>query len=499
MSCLIQSGFDGKDEVNELELAIQNGYQQIFIQTPKGVLKHHVLRPGKDGEARFIRIPVSEVPGIKMKDISPDIKFLPAGKVPMALLNEVKSFFRAVIVAKGTAVEAMIWVLWSQDRGYYLHVPNQVVGHASAKYDWDGLPANSSIIVDIHSHADFSPFFSGTDNSDDINSIRYSGVIGFNNRPKPESVWRFNYFGLKVDLKIEDIFEEQVVQTPVPSEWLDAVTLTSSAGRPGMGTVYRGPQHYQGMQHQQRIGHFPDPGEERTGTPAGNDWQAGGKRGKDKKKHSGGQETTSGHNKGQSAFWTSGATQRNIVSVNGRNFVDTGEGLVEVKADEIPPSHPMDARLGVNPNFDAEIEAEVNAFLGENISGEAEDRFHQIARRQAQEDILQDMGEVTNLSSELPEEKDIKVGVVSEECPLSPEDIPPEYYGILASHGEHVANAYAIVDHVSIDMVSSPEVLARTVENLFQLLGDEHMLPTFRTIVGLLPQKDIDSLMTNGL
>ena len=115
-SCEVSS-FEGEDpKTSELQQALDQGYSQIYVQTPTGILKHHVLRPGKDGAARYVRLPVKEIPGVKSFDIQPDLQFLPDGRIPEDLLDEVKAFFKAVIKAKGTAVEAMIWVLWSQER-----------------------------------------------------------------------------------------------------------------------------------------------------------------------------------------------------------------------------------------------------------------------------------------------------------------------------------------------------------------------------------------------
>jgi PRTRC genetic system protein A len=198
------SGFDA---------AVAAGYQEIYILTASGIIKHQSLRPGKDGKQRFIRVPVKGIPGAqvpKLKVVHPQINFLPDGKIPIRLLSEVKAFFKKVIEKRGTAVEAMIWIMWNQEAGYHLLVPNQKVSHASATYDWSCVPAGSSIIVDIHSHADFSAFFSGTDNADDKGSIRYSGVIGHNNTDKQDMVWRFNCQPSPIEVKFEDLFMEPV-------------------------------------------------------------------------------------------------------------------------------------------------------------------------------------------------------------------------------------------------------------------------------------------------
>jgi proteasome lid subunit RPN8/RPN11 len=213
-------------ENNELDQAIAEGYNEIYMTTPLGIMKYDKLRPGKDGAPRFICSKVESIPGVTIpKDFSA-IQFLPEGRVPYKLLEEVKAFFRKVIEVKGKALEAMIWVLWSQDRGYFLHVPNQEVGHASARYDWASVPEGASVIVDIHSHADFSAFFSGTDDRDDANGIRYSGVIGHNNTASPSMVWRFNNGGQKTKVELSDIFDAPLVpDTAVPGEWLEQVSV----------------------------------------------------------------------------------------------------------------------------------------------------------------------------------------------------------------------------------------------------------------------------------
>lgn len=216
-------------ENNELGQALAEGYNEIYMTTPNGIMKYDKLRPGKDGASRFICSKVDSIPGVTIpKDFSA-IQFLPEGKIPYKLLDEVKGFFRKVIEVKGKALEAMIWVLWSQDRGYFLHVPNQEVGHASARYDWSSVPEGASVIVDIHSHADFSAFFSGTDDRDDSSGVRYSGVIGHNDTPTPSMVWRFNNGTKKTPATLADIFEAPpLVEVTVPGEWLEQVSVNTA-------------------------------------------------------------------------------------------------------------------------------------------------------------------------------------------------------------------------------------------------------------------------------
>ena len=72
-------------------------------------------------------------------------------------------------------------------------------------------------------------FFSGTDNNNDKDLIQYSGVLGKFNvanlaASNVESVWRFNYYSAKKEVKLQDLFEApQVPEVEVPEEWIEQV------------------------------------------------------------------------------------------------------------------------------------------------------------------------------------------------------------------------------------------------------------------------------------
>lgn len=283
VSCLVFELFES--DASNFNEAVEAGYQEIYIYTLKGIIKHQSFRPGKDGKSRFVRIKVDSVPGLQLpkpKVIEPQVSFLPEGKIPVRLLEEVKAFFKAVIAKRGTAVEAMIWILWNQEAGYHLFVPPQKVSKASAIYDWSTVPPGSSIIVDIHSHADFNAFFSGTDNADDRGSIRYSGVIGHNTTDKQSMVWRFNCQPTPIDVTMDQLFEAPVVeQLHVPESWLEKVQA------PDPITYTKGTYHNNGSQYprgnynvyqqgkQQNIAGVGGEEEGRVWTGAGNRGQNG--------------------------------------------------------------------------------------------------------------------------------------------------------------------------------------------------------------------------------
>ena len=244
------------DNPNGLAEALAEGYSIVYLTAPTGLFIHRQLSPGKDGAPRFIRQKVSSIPGqTVIPDVQPAINFLPAGKIPRILFHTVKAFFRKVIELKKTPVEAMIWIMWSQENGYFLHVPQQTVGPASAHYDWDNLPPNASIIVDIHSHSDFGAFFSGTDNRDDVSGIRYSGVIGNNLKPEPTHCWRFCFLDRTLEVKLEDIFEDDIKpQLLVEEDWLERVKSTSQVSYSG---GYRGRHVRQGGSEEDEQTYLP--------------------------------------------------------------------------------------------------------------------------------------------------------------------------------------------------------------------------------------------------
>lgn len=147
LSCVVNMQLTEEDP-DELQQAIQEGYSEIYVITPNGIVKHHRLR----GEGRYLQLKVDSIPNFPMKNLTETICFLPNGKVPYEIFEQVEAFFRKVMEVKNSDVEAMIFVLWNAEQGYHLFVPNQRISKASVSYDWDTIPDGSSIVVDVHSH-----------------------------------------------------------------------------------------------------------------------------------------------------------------------------------------------------------------------------------------------------------------------------------------------------------------------------------------------------------
>ena len=132
---------------------VKGTYAEIYISLEKGYLKHVKLV----GD-RFVRIPVDKLPNIPGEVSAPSVKeelnFLPAGKIPVALFDQIVEFFRQVSKKFETEFEAHAWILWTKELGYFISVPKQSVSKASVlfTYDDESLPPGSVIVCDLHSH-----------------------------------------------------------------------------------------------------------------------------------------------------------------------------------------------------------------------------------------------------------------------------------------------------------------------------------------------------------
>lgn len=215
---------------SELQDAIAQGFSEIFVMTSQGIIKHHKLR----GQNRFIRLKVDKLPvNYKETQVPQEISFLPAGKIPVQLFDQVVQFFKQVMDVKKSELEAMIWICWDAENGYHLIVPDQRVSKASASYDWASLPPGKTIVCDIHSHNTMGAFFSGTDNRDDQGNIGFSGVVGHLKNEDPQTVWRFNYKDKKLECDFDDIFTVPKREVnPVPENWIEKIQTPTYA--PGM-------------------------------------------------------------------------------------------------------------------------------------------------------------------------------------------------------------------------------------------------------------------------
>lgn len=152
---------------------------------------------------------------------------LPGGKVPLNLLSQILSFFTKI--ANGTRDEAMAHILWDTlEKKYVVGIPTQTVSGAAANYKFDDILPHHILVVDIHSHHYMSPFWSGTDDTDDSRGVWISGVFG-SMGSNPTCNWRYTSLGNFRPMIHDDIFDtpysEISFKEQYPEEWNTKVTL----------------------------------------------------------------------------------------------------------------------------------------------------------------------------------------------------------------------------------------------------------------------------------
>ena len=225
-------------------------------------------------------------------------------RIPMQMLVDIIAFFKQVMkdptISGSTAThahgnyEAMAHIVWNETtQSYRVAIPTQVVSKAAVTYTNDHIDHDCEhIILDIHSHNTMGAFFSGTDEADDKGGTRISGVAGNLDRANPNLIWRFNLHNKKTDMKLEEIFEVNEVANPVPTEWMDKVsvrtytpytpytpkgnygagTYSGSAGNYGAGTRSDVAGALDSRVGDKRLGKFGSSAAEK----AANKWGAGG-------------------------------------------------------------------------------------------------------------------------------------------------------------------------------------------------------------------------------
>lgn len=212
-----------------------DAYQTAYVLGSDGKLWKRAKLQGKP-ENHFM-FEVNEIPGRAKtsSELKTSLSFLPAGKVPFILFQQIEAFFKKVMVDLGqtnvsnhaTMLEAMAHILWNEEKGYFISIPTQKVSAASVSYENDNIEPGDMVVVDIHSHNSMDAFFSGTDNRDDKDRICISGVMGKLNTKETTYKFRFNYEHHKVELKMEDVFDVEKEEVQVPDEWLSKVSRYS--------------------------------------------------------------------------------------------------------------------------------------------------------------------------------------------------------------------------------------------------------------------------------
>ncbi|MNK27621.1 hypothetical protein D3C87_459830 [compost metagenome] len=457
----------------ELQAAVDQGFNEIFVMTGKEIIKHHKLR----GQNRHIRLKVESIPGYTPPQINEVVNFLPAGKVPISLFDRVVAFFKQVMEVKKSDLEAMAWICWNQEQGYHIIIPNQTVSKASASYDWSSLPAGTTIVVDIHSHNTMGAFFSGTDNRDDSNAIGFSGVVGQINNNPPATVWRFNYRDRKIDAKFENLFEVPVREAQEPdSSWIGKVATPSYTG-------YQG--GYQGGYNTQSTWRDKNRGKGKADHLKQYQFQKG-------QNHH--HQTAQGGGQSQFPFprAAAGSEQRQGPQFHGRGLLPNN-----------PITEEPDSGFGEFWGMGAE------GYPGGLIGDEAFDERAEAAAR-AMASLTEDPdylpgGKFAKGGDRLGKTVSVVAGDEEANAATQTEGERimsfenPRYDEIAVNHGTLVAEVFVDIDNNMSFLAGKDNLLKDLMADMTNLMSDEGQAEFFRDMYQSLPSKEKEKIQMNGL
>lgn len=510
-SCVVSAGFEN-DPDNELAAAISQGYSRVFVETSSGLLLHQNLPVGRGGAHRYVRLPIAALPdGKKPLSVGPALNFLPDGKIPVELLLKVQAFFKGVMARHKQKLEAMIWIVWNEERGYHLLVPKQTVGAASARYEWGDIPAGTMVVVDIHSHADMNAFFSGTDNNDDSNSIRYSGVIGHNSRPVPEMMFRFNFLGKYIEQKVDDIFcsPQPVVEAP-PEDWYEQISLYSHTYQGGQGGTPGNFPGYpfqgygrRGMDGNSRRQKVQEEGSEMDEAEAWFARKAG---------FSGGIETSEDAPAGGTSGF--GSIRQNSTGLV--KALENGTQAPGLRRVPNPKGLALDKVEGSifqsnNGLFFTDGEDLILPYdpVTKTLIGYPGTEVVVLSAEEVEQRILQQAPEAPPVN-EVDEQDAVERAIrreMQEELLSGPtaaalrvdfqED--SRFDAMAINYGTEAATAYLLIEELSPQLANAGDILRDSISSMFELVDDDDRLRVFRSLAEDLSEKDRADLAQNGL
>lgn len=114
------------------------------------------------------------------------------GKVPKQLLDEFVEMAKAALPNEAAAA-----VIWDEATG---NIRLQLLEASSVSsihitYKTAVLNEGEHLVMDLHSHGNGAPDFTGTDDADDATAIRVAGVVGHLNKPTPTYAFRLCALG----------------------------------------------------------------------------------------------------------------------------------------------------------------------------------------------------------------------------------------------------------------------------------------------------------------
>lgn len=175
-----------------------------YVWAGNGIFKH-----AWNGHTRaLVQVARATTPGLA--DLHPFVRWKgwPAA-LPAATLNA--AFAEALAHYRPEAPQERQWFVVLRDGVPVLLTPTQEGSAAHLSYQMPTEP----VLGDIHSHHGMPPFFSGTDNHDDL-GLGMSVVIGRLGSPTPSAVARINCYGHHSAVALAEVFSGDLRAGPLP-------------------------------------------------------------------------------------------------------------------------------------------------------------------------------------------------------------------------------------------------------------------------------------------
>lgn len=138
-------------------------------------------------------------------------------RLPAPLLGQAYSFFRAIYIAKKS--EAMVYIVYTRERGYRLFVPPQQAHGGGVKAIRTPEHIRGQVVGTIHSHCDFSAFHSGTDKHDADGHDGLHITIGDVMKEQPSIAAMIAVSGITWDLTLDEYCDGPLAVHPHPAWW----------------------------------------------------------------------------------------------------------------------------------------------------------------------------------------------------------------------------------------------------------------------------------------
>ena len=206
--------YDYFDKYDEEAIAASTKPQQLFMAYDGiGLRRTETF----NGNKITIITKAEKAPGLR--SVPEGVKADIVNKIPMSILKELIANFKAIFDRDHTESAAQVYRKPTGE--YFVYYPEQKNSAANTNYSGDqqaavGLRTENTIVMEAHSHASMSAFFSGGDNANEKSPLSYCVIGNFSLR-KPSFVGRVKLLDLSQSMEVTDLFD-------IP-EGVDALTF----------------------------------------------------------------------------------------------------------------------------------------------------------------------------------------------------------------------------------------------------------------------------------